>query len=97
MTELEPRRGAIALCTRGALGLITCDEAQEVTYNDGNKGVSWTGIQLTNTTIQGMGKDEGKTFDVKIGSPWSSRTPKVIAYIENFIDIINVESNKQKI
>lgn len=68
--NLMPRRGAIAYCSAGKLGLITCDEPLEVTYHDGNKGVAWIGIQLTKGII---------------GDPWSSRTPKVVGYIEDLI------------
>ena len=85
---MEPRRGAIAICSAGKTGLITCDEPQEVKYNDGNKGVAWIGIQLTNGTIAGRGGDDGKTFEVKVGEPWSSRTPNVIGYIDDIIGLI---------
>ena len=45
---LFPRKGAIAFCRRGYLGLIISDEPREVTYPDGNTGLSCLGIQLTN-------------------------------------------------
>ena len=75
--ELQPRRGALAFCSIGRLGLILCDEPQEISYPDGNTGIAWTGIQLT----PGMG---GKDNDVlqRVGDPWSSRHPRVVGYIE---------------
>lgn len=86
--ELKPKRGAIALCSLGRLGLITCDEPQEVTYNDGNIGISWVGIQLTDGEVQGVGGDKGKTIKQVIGQTWMSRNPKVIGYIQD----IKIES-----
>ena len=69
---LLPRKGAIAFCSIGKLGLITSDGPHEITYSDGNKGLSWTGIQLTN-----------KHPDTPVGSPWASRTPHVVGYIDD--------------
>ena len=66
----KPREGAIAICSLGALGLIISSEPQKVTYPDGTEGMAWTGIHLTNTMA-------------KIGSPWSSRKPKILAYIDD--------------
>lgn len=74
------------MCSLGRLGLITCDEPQEITYHDGNKGVAWTGIQLTEGEVNGRGGDEGKVFHQKIGDPWSSRTPVVVGYIDQLVD-----------
>jgi len=44
---IKPGRGVIAICSRGYIGLITEDEPKEVHYPDGNTGVAWVGIQLT--------------------------------------------------
>lgn len=68
LKNLTPRKGAIAICSLGSIGLITSDEPQEVTYADGNKAVAWTGIHLTDKIAP-------------IGSPWSSREPRVWFYI----------------
>ena len=89
-TYLMPKRGAIALCSLNALGLITCDEPQEITYNDGNKGLAWTGVQLMDVQIPGINGDEGKTFDVKVGEQWSSRNPRVVGYIDDVISLLKL-------
>lgn len=80
---MEPRRGAIAYCSLGRLGLILSDAPMSITYHDGNVGQAWTGIQLTEGDVQGVGGDAGKTFHQKIGDQWSSRNPKVVGYIED--------------
>ena len=66
----RPRAGAIARCSMGALGLITANDPKKVTYSDGKEGLAWVGIHLTNTMAT-------------IGSPWSSRKPQVLAYIDD--------------
>lgn len=65
-----PRKGAIAVCGIGALGLITADAAVEITYPDKTTGLAWTGIHLTNRRAP-------------LGSAWSSRNPIVLGYIED--------------
>jgi hypothetical protein len=62
---LQPHKGSLAVCGIGTLGLITVDTPSEVTYQDGNKGLAWTGIHLTNKITE-------------VGSPWSSRNPLVL-------------------
>lgn len=69
---MEIRKGTLALCGLGCLGLITEDQPKEITYGDGNKGVAYVGIHLTDKIT-------------KVGSPWSSRKPKVVGHIDNFI------------
>lgn len=82
---LTPRKHAIAYCSIGFLGLILSDRAEPVTYDDGNKGVAWTGIQLWPSTITAVfGKQGEKTVTVRAGDRWSSRTPRVIGYLEDF-------------
>lgn len=66
----SPRKGAIAVCSIGALGLITSDAAVEITYPDNTKAAAWTGIHLTNRRAP-------------LGSPWASREPIVLGYIED--------------
>ncbi len=65
MLKLTPQKGVIAVCSRGMLGLITKDKPQTVNYGDGKTGTAWVGIHLTGD----------------IGSPWSSRTPRVVGNI----------------
>lgn len=67
----KPRRGSIALCSRGMLGLITHDAPQEVTYGDGTKAVAYIGVHL---------RDTGPISSL-LGSRWSSREPRVIGHI----------------
>ena len=83
--ELQPKKGAIAFCSLNRLGLITSETPIEVTYNDGNKGISWVGIQLTDGQVSGVGGDKGKIIKQKVGDPWMTRKPKVIAYLDDVI------------
>jgi hypothetical protein len=83
--ELQPRKGAIAFCSLNRLGLITSETPIEVTYNDGNKGTSWIGIQLTDGEVNGVGGDNGKIIQQKAGDPWMARKPKVIAYLDDIV------------
>lgn len=62
---MEAKQGAIAVCSLGQKGLITSAGPVEVTYEDGTKGLAWTGIH--------MGPN-------RIGKPWSSRKPKVLQH-----------------
>lgn len=85
--KLEIRKDAIAICSGGLVGVISVDEPIEVNYNDGNKGIAWSGYQLSNSSIKGRG-DEGKVFDVEIGGDWSSRNPTVIGHAPGLSDFI---------
>jgi hypothetical protein len=58
--------GMVAICSMGFPGLILSDKPEEIKYPDGNKGVAWTGIHLSQS---------------KFGQPWSSRNPKIIGFI----------------
>jgi len=40
------KKGSIAYCGYGCIGLIMEDEPQEVTYSDGTKGVAYVGIHI---------------------------------------------------
>lgn len=82
----EIRKGAIALCSLNKIGLITSEIPLEVTYNDGNKGIAWVGIQLTDGIVEGIKGDKGKKFEHTIGSSWMSKNPIVLGYIENVIE-----------
>jgi hypothetical protein len=66
LTDLK--RGAIALCSKGALGMITADAPELITYPDKSQDWSWTGVHLTDKIAP-------------IGSPWSARKPKVVGNI----------------
>ena len=69
-TMSDIRRGTVAICSRGHLGLITSNAPREVTYPNGSKGTAWVGIHL--------GDDD-------MGQPWSSRTPKPIGLLDAMI------------
>jgi hypothetical protein len=61
--RLPPKRGDIAICSIGHVGLITSETAETITYADGNVGEAWLGIKLV----------------PEAGTEWSSRQPTVIA------------------
>ena len=88
MSQENPQAGDIAICSVGCLGLITVNEPVDITYNDGNKGKAYIGIQLAVHTFKGKGKDADKEISVVPGGPWSSRKPKVIGSILEFRDNI---------
>lgn len=64
------RRGDIAICGSGSLGLVLSDKLQKITYPNGTQGDAYVGIHLT---------DKLST----IGSDWSSRNPIKVGHIEN--------------
>ena len=66
-----PRKGSLAICGIGTLGLITKDGPRKITYPDGNSGMAYVGIHLTDKVAP-------------VGSPWSSRTPVVISHVDDF-------------
>jgi len=72
---MEPSKGAFAFCSAGCLGLITRDGLQEVTYPDGNKGQAYIGIHLTDKMAP-------------IGSPWSSRNPRVVGHTRYYTRLL---------
>lgn len=64
-------KGTLAICGIGCLGLITEGEPKEITYPDGNTGVAYVGIHLTDKVC-------------KIGDPWSSKRPKVVGHTDDY-------------
>lgn len=66
-------KGAHAICSLDFLGCIDVDEPVEITYSDGNSGLSWTGVHLENRD------------GVKIGDRWSSRNPTVVKLYYDYI------------
>jgi hypothetical protein len=73
-------KGTLAFCSLGTLGLITEDKPKNIIYPDGNKAKAYIGIHLTDKMS-------------KIGSPWSSRKPKVVAHIKDFEYMIEEKQN----
>jgi hypothetical protein len=76
--------GTVAVCSKGCLGLITAEQQQKVTYRKCDRcrnvsgalsictcdtGMAYVGIHLSNKIAP-------------IGSPWSSRNPRVIGHID---------------
>ena len=62
-------KNAIAICGIGTIGLITEDYPQKITYPDGNQSMAYIGMHLTNKICP-------------VGSPWASRKPIVIGYLD---------------
>jgi len=68
------RKGALAICSKGRIGLITSRSPVAIEYADGNKGFAWTGIHLTDAVVG----------DGKAGEPfWSSRDPKIVGHVDD--------------
>ena len=73
---MEPKRGDIALCSRGAKGLITSEEPELKRFQNGVEQLVWMGIYI-------------EDFEEKrIGDPWYSQNPLVID--EQFIEGLRV-------
>lgn len=64
-------KGTIALCGIGTIGLITEDQPKEINYPDGNTGLAYVGIHLTDKVTE-------------IGAPWSSRKPIILGHVRDF-------------
>jgi len=64
------KKGDIAICSLGCLGLVMQDDPQIVIYKDGNRGIAYTGIHITNKIIP-------------VGSEWSSRSPTVVGHVDD--------------
>lgn len=69
---MQPGKGVIARCSKGALGLITEDAPVKVRYANGEEASVWVGIQLSWLLSEP-------------GLEWSSRNPKVIGHISPII------------
>ena len=67
----------MTLCSRGLLGLITCDGPTRLAEGTANERIAWTGIQLTDQAFAGL--------EVKGGGPWSSRRPRVLGHVDELI------------
>ena len=79
---LQPKKYAVALCSRNVWGVIMVDEKQEIKFDDGSSSECWTGIACRSTVVPGWGIHEGKTFVKDIGDRWASKNPHVIAQLE---------------
>ena len=66
-------KGKVAVCSRGALGLITEGRKKKIKYPDGTTGSAYVGIHLTDDIAP-------------IGSPWCSRYPDILGDLKKLID-----------
>jgi len=81
-TPFSLKKGSIAVCGAGGVGLITCDHPILIKH----KGElfpqsTWIGIHILEQDIM----IQGKETHVTIGDPWSSRKPTVVAHIMDFM------------
>jgi len=67
-----PMAGKVGRCSRGALGLITSERPQMVTYPDGSRERAWIGVHLTPEVAP-------------MGSPWSSRDPHILGNLSQMV------------
>lgn len=86
LPAVTPKRGSIAVCSSGFVGLITNDNRQEITYKDGSTSFAYVGIQLFNDTNpvemrDKNGKPRVGVVRTKAGKPWSSRSPRIIGEV----------------
>jgi hypothetical protein len=82
-----PKRGSIAVCSSGFVGLIIHDDKREITYDDGNKGFAYVGVQLFKDKgfikyTDKRGKRRDKAVRTQVGGKWSARNPRVIGEID---------------
>lgn len=75
-------RGTLALCGLGTLGLITSDSPEMIKYPDGNEGMAWLGIHLTDAIAP-------------VGSPWSSRDPVEIIHVSDLLALKDLDQAKR--
>lgn len=66
------RKGSLALCGLGTLGLITSEGPHLVKYPNGGEGMAWIGIHLTDAIAP-------------VGSPWSSRNPIEVGHVDGYV------------
>lgn len=72
------KKGDLARCSQGYLGLITSDEQKEVFYPDGSKGMAWIGIHVS--------KD-------RLGEPWSSRKPIKVHNLGDILSLAGIQDS----
>ena len=92
--SLEPRAGAIALCGRGFLGLITSQRPVSVTYRDGTEAPTWGGFHLQHQQLSSAAGVVYRT--VEVGDSWSSRNPVVLGYLEDLLKHLDFYAQNYK-
>lgn len=93
MENKQPKRGAIAYNSKNRLGLITSETPIPVKYVEGEEGISWVGIQLTDGEVTGVGADKDKIIKQKVGDVWMGRDPKVVCYVDDIVELIEENFN----
>lgn len=71
---MEPKRGAIARCGMGRLGIILSFRPQRIQYSGGEWADVWTGVHIETETQKPV--------------LWSSKKPEVIGYVS--LDILDL-------
>ena len=86
---MEPTRGAIAVCSRGELGLIQSKQPVRVVYNQCDICASvYQAVQPEGdcTCEEGIAWTGIHSSDAKFGQPWSSRNPLVLLFVPGDLD-----------
>lgn len=76
---MKPRKGSIAFCSAGRLGLITSEKPEPFRFFNGDEVITWKGIQLTD----GLG-GKNKDYPQKAGDFWCSQNPVVVGHVSEF-------------
>ena len=63
-----PSKGDICRCSLGTLGVVTKDEPQQVSYENGGEAEAYVGLHL----------EDHEEYDIQQADPWSSRDPEVV-------------------
>lgn len=79
MSYLKPKKGAVAKCGLGCLGLITSNEP--LPRREDGKQV-WQGIHLEDREVT---YPNGEVKRVKEGDFWCSAKPQVLVYLVEYV------------
>lgn len=90
MIRLQPKKGTLAFCSKGCLGLITQDNPIEVIYGGACAGCANAqlgDLTINCTCVRGLAYVGIHLTDkiAPIGSPWSSRIPHVVGEIRRVV------------
>lgn len=86
----ENLQGALALSSKGTLGIILSEGMVEAKYPGGDTGVTHTGVVLIENSI--IDAEKGTIHRAPFGAPWYSTQPTVIAQL----DVDKVCTNRQE-
>lgn len=90
------KKGDIAICGVGKVGMITDSEKQDVILRNGKLITTYVGVQLTNGMVDGVLEDVGQVFEFEIGDSWSSKHPIVIGHIEDIVKDLLIKHEMDK-